>query len=204
VFSQPGHVPTGFGDMGPIAPDEVLVGDVATFMDEGELLDPRGGLAVGPISVVVPSDVLLERDGAQSIRKDGAHAIAAEDPVQRRPDRHVRGQAVHLDEVLVVVDLVDDPPGHCSLTVEGRGRRDTDRHADDKLGHGTGFAHGSSTTLIAPAARSLATEKASAAASNEKRWVMRAWAIPGRVAMMATATSKSLDGPEREYMTAGT
>ena len=56
---------------------------------------------------------------------------------------------------------------------------------------------GSSTTLIAPAARSAAVANASAAASSGKRCVISARATPGSRARSAAAASMSRDAPLR-------
>ena len=69
VLPQAGHVPAGLGDVGPVAAQEVLVADVPTLVDERQLLDARRRRAVGPGSLVVPSDVLVK---AMAVRGAGS------------------------------------------------------------------------------------------------------------------------------------
>jgi hypothetical protein len=72
-----------------------------------------------------------------------------------------------------------------------------------RRGLGQADPPGSSTTLIAPDARSAATANASRAASSGKRWVISTSAASGARARIAAATSTSRDAPSRPYMLAG-
>ena len=128
-----------------------------------------------PRSVVA----LPPRDDARSVPAENTVAVPVRTPTQRSGSSSSRSSAAPMPSASVLVDRValrlalhrDDAATRLRRTSVST------RHAAGVYGRRAD--QGSSTTLIAPAARSAATRNASAASSSANRWLTNTSASSG-------------------------